>query len=76
MNHKDRLRIKPKKISTFKGETLKKSTIEYPKSEAELKTLPGHTNNPLSSFNYFPSKVDFVNKEMKKVFPLGVFKDK
>src|SRR4030042_2723995 len=42
---------------------MKKGTIEYPKSEEEKVTLPGHSDNPLASFNYFPSKVDFINKD-------------
>lgn len=46
-----------------KAGMLKESTIEYPKSEEEKKSLPGHTNNPLAAFNYFPSKVDFINKD-------------
>src|SRR3972149_5779231 len=50
-------------VSAHKGEGMNKGTIEYPKNEEEKQFLPGHTNNPLAAFNYFPSKVDFVNKD-------------
>ena len=50
-------------VKPEKEEGLKKSTINYPKSEEEKLQLPGHTDNPLAAFNYFPSKVDFINKD-------------
>ena len=42
---------------------MKQSTIKYPQSEEERRLLPGHTDNPMASFNYFPEKVDFINKD-------------
>jgi len=46
-----------------KIKSLKDSLIKYPKSDEEKKQLPGHTDNPLAAFNYFPSKMDFINKD-------------
>ena len=48
-----------KHTNYLKEETL----IKYPKSEDEKQDLPGHTENPLAAYNYFPSRVDFINKD-------------
>lgn len=37
--------------------------VEEPKTKKELESLPGHTHNPLSSFNYFPEHVNFESQE-------------
>ena len=42
---------------------MKTGEIKYPKSERERMLLPGHSINPLAAFNYFPSKLDFINKD-------------
>ena len=42
---------------------LESGELKYPKDEQEKKSLPGHSNNPLASYNYFPSKVYFINKD-------------
>ncbi len=49
--------------TTDRTEVLKRSALKYPKDEDEKKHLLGHTSNPLAAFNYFPSQVDFVNKD-------------
>ncbi len=37
--------------------------LKYPQNEEEKKALPGYTKNPISSFTYFPDKVNFLNKD-------------
>lgn len=38
-------------------------TFSYPKTKKEIEKLPGHSKNPLAAYNYFPDKVDFVNRD-------------
>lgn len=57
-----------KKASKKKKKEVAKSVSEglglkYPKTHKERKALPGHSDNPLSAFNYFPDRVNFVNKD-------------
>lgn len=64
LNSKQPLKNKFSQSEKFQG--MKKSALKYPKNERERRLLPGHTDNPVASFNYFPEKVDFINKDAEE----------
>jgi membrane protein YdbS with pleckstrin-like domain len=56
---------KPEDIVEEKA-VFQETVTEAPKSKEVLEQLPGHSHNPLSSFIYFPEKVNFESQESEE----------
>lgn len=61
-------RVKKKKtLSTSSAKKTsrkkKKAVVKSPKPHRERKKSKYHTHNPLSAFNYYPDRVEFINKD-------------
>lgn len=62
-NKKEKKGLRESRLRKTKIKNSKKVKASHPKTHRERKKLASHTYSPLSAFNYYPDRVDFINKD-------------